>query len=232
MKIITEISFYLLYCLLFFALFHSPFYFPTLLQWTVKQRWASHISWAPSSSIVPCSYVFFISSFLVVCLPFVPIPFFSPSFFIQPRRNKRNSFCRWQHLYVSISKDFSLKQVEDRRREVNFSISHHKNSILLILQKHFSILTRTCSLFLFCGSFISALSTHGTGRKMDVNSNRNMENFSFRSAESAIISHRYQPSSQAGGRRCSCAGHEVIWGTGGITPLILNLGTGCRWVVS
>ena len=95
-------------------------------------------------------------------------------------------------------KRFSLKQVEDRTREVNFSISHHKNSILLILQKHFSSLTSTRYLFLFCDSFISALNIHTTycpryRKKMYVNSNRNTDNYSFHSAQSAIISHRYQP---------------------------------------
>lgn len=76
-------------------------------------------------------------------LSFVSFHLFSfPSFnvfCIRSTRNERNSFCRWQQIYQSISKGFH-EQTVDRKRKVNFSICLHKKPTILTSQKHFNLL--------------------------------------------------------------------------------------------
>ena len=196
LKCCLHSTFYLLHSFLFFTLFYFPFCFFTFLQWIVKQRCASHISWAPSNCIVPSSYVFFIPSLLFVSLSFLLIPFFPPSFFIQSRQNKRNSFCRWQHLYVSISKDFRWNKLQIEEEKSTFPLVTTKilfywfcKNISLAWQRHipyFSFAPRSSAL-----SVSRRRTVHGTARKRDVNSNKNMEILLLRSAESTIISHGF-----------------------------------------
>jgi hypothetical protein len=83
---------------------------------------------------------------------------FPPYFFFHSVQTKqKKQFLQMAALIHKYIKRFPVTQAAERSTEVNFSISHHKNSILLILQKHFTSFTRLCSLFLFFGSFVSTV---------------------------------------------------------------------------
>jgi hypothetical protein len=100
----------------------------------------------------------FLSSFQVSSLSlFRLFSFLFTIFCIQSRRNKGDFLQMAAPKHI---KRFSLKQVAERKTEVNFSISHHKNSTLQISQKHFINLTRKCSLFLLCDLFSNARGFH------------------------------------------------------------------------
>jgi hypothetical protein len=70
----------------------------------------------------------------LLCSLFLFFSFLSLNIFcIQSRQNKRNGFCRWQHLHLSISKGFHTSR--GGKRKVNFSIRHHKKTTILILRQ-------------------------------------------------------------------------------------------------
>jgi hypothetical protein len=100
--------------------------------------------------------IFLLLLFPILMFPFIQSFFFTslfrffsfPSlniFCIQSRQNKRNSFCRWQHLHQSISNCFHTSR--GGKRKVNFSIRRHKKATILIVQKNVTYLTRLSLLF-------------------------------------------------------------------------------------